>query len=142
MNETAFVPATPRPTGFLWFFRNGDSWQAPTINNGVPYLPGISNQALRNFLWFVRNPIGNFMGFVLGVEGYDYTVTGSAPVLLTTLYDAVPPQFGFKWSIIKCGWARLPFVSYSGKRVLWYAGWRPASGGLGIKFNIHIMRII
>jgi hypothetical protein len=138
MIETVQVKATPRPTGFLWFFRNGDSWSAPATNNGAPYLPGIKAQWLRNFLWFCRNPIGNFMGFVLGVEGYDYTVTGPVPVLLTTLYDATPPQYGWKWSVIKCGWARLPFVSYSGRLVLFYAGWRPASGGLGVKLNLHL----
>ena len=77
------------------------------------------------------------MGFVVGVEGHDYTVTGPAPVLLTTLYDANPRQYGWKWSVIKCGWLRLPFVSYSGTKCLWYLGWRPASGGLGFKFNIH-----
>lgn len=134
MIEKIAVPATPKPTGFLWFFRNGDSWHAPDINNGAPYLPGITPQIMRDFLWFCRNPIGNFMGFVVGFEGSGYTVSGPAPVMLTTLYDAVPPQYGFKWSIIN-GWA--PFVSYSGKTFLWYLGWRPASGGLGFKFNIH-----
>jgi hypothetical protein len=135
MIETVDVPATPYPTGFLWFFRNGDSWHAPAINNGAPYLLGIGNQALRDFLWFCRNPIGNFMGFVVGFEGRGYTVSGPAPVMLTTLYDATPPAYGWKWSVIN-GWA--PFVSYSGRRVLWYLGWRPASGGLGFKFNIHL----
>jgi hypothetical protein len=132
--ETVHVPATPYPTGFLWFFRNGDSWSAPTINNGAPYLPNITNKALRNFLWFCRNPLGNFMGFVIGFEGHDYTVSGPAPVMLTTPYDAVPPAYGWKWCVIN-GWA--PFVAYSGKRILFYLGWRPASGGFGFKFNIH-----
>lgn len=134
MTETVKVPASPWPTGFLWFFRNDDSWIAPTTNNGAPYLPTISNQALRNFLWFCRNPLGNFMGFVIGFEGYGFTVSGAAPVMLTTLYDAVPPQYGWKWCVIN-GWA--PFVSYSGKRVLWYLGWRPSTGGFGAKFNLH-----
>jgi len=35
----------------------------------------------------------------------------------------------------KCG-VQLPFVSYSGKRVVWYAGWQP-SGFFGLKFNLH-----
>ncbi len=135
MIETVTVEATPYPTGFLWWFRNGDSWHAPEINNGVPYLPNIHSSILRDFLWFCRNPIGNFMGFVIGFEGLGYVVKGPAPVMLTTLYDANPPQYGFKWSIIN-GWA--PFISYSGKRFLWYSGWRPASGGFGSKFNIHI----
>jgi len=133
--ETVSVAATPRPTGFLWFFRNGDSWSAPAINNGAPYLPSISNPWLRNFLWFCRNPVGNFMGFVIGFEGTPYSVTGPAPVLLTTLYDAAPPAYGWKWSVIN-GWA--PFVSYSGRWCLWYLGWRPASGGFGAKFNLHL----
>jgi hypothetical protein len=35
----------------------------------------------------------------------------------------------------KCG-VQLPFVSDSGKRVVWYAGWQP-SGLFGLKFNLH-----
>ena len=38
----------------------------------------------------------------------------------------------------KCG-VQLPFVSYSGKRVVWYAGWQP-SGFFGLKFNLHSER--
>jgi hypothetical protein len=34
---------------------------------------------------------------------------------------------------------QLPFVSYSGKRVVWYAGWQP-SGFFGLKFNLHSER--
>ncbi len=134
MIETVVVPPTPYPTGFLWWFRNGDSWHAPEINNGQPYLPGISFRPYRDVMWFCRNPIGNFMGFVMGFEGVGYVVKGTKPVLLTTWYDSVPPGYGWKWSLIN-GWA--PFVSYSGTRILWYLGWRPGSGGFGFKFNIH-----
>ena len=137
MIEHIAMKATPRPTGFLWWLRNGDSWSAPAINNGMPYLPNIKFSWLRNFLWFCRNPIGNFMGFVVGVEGHDYVAIGPAPVLLTTYYDATPPGYGWKWAVLRCGWLFLPFVSYSGPRVLFYLGWRPYSGGLGLKFNIH-----
>lgn len=133
--ETIAVPPQPYPTGFLWWFRNGDSWHAPETNNGQPYLPTIHFQPFRDFLWFCRNPIGNFMGFVIGFGGTGYVVTGLAPVMLTTLYDAVPPQYGFKWAVIN-HWA--PFISYSGKTFLWYLGWRPYSGGFGFKFNIHL----
>ena len=31
---------------------------------------------------------------------------------------------------------QLPFASYSGKHVVWYAGWQP-SGFFGFKFNLH-----
>jgi hypothetical protein len=136
--EEVVVPPTPYPKGTMWWFRNGDSWHAPTVNAAndgpQPYRPDIKNQFVRDFLWFCRNPIGNFMGFVIGFEGSGYTVRGPAPVLLTTLYDASPRQYGWKWSVIN-GWA--PFVSYSGKKFLWYLGWRPASGGFGFKFNVH-----
>lgn len=120
----------------MWWFRNGNSWHAPEINQAndgpQPYRPDLNNQFLRDFMWFCRNPIGNFMGFVIGFEGRGYTVRGPAPVLLTTWYDI--RQYGWKWSVIN-GWA--PFVSYSGEKYLWYLGWRPASGGFGFKFNIH-----
>ena len=29
----------------------------------------------------------------------------------------------------------LPFVSYTGKRLLWYAGWQK-TGNFGVKFNL------
>lgn len=137
--ETIYVPPTPYPTGFLWWLRTGDSWHAPernTANDGdQPYLPEVKNQFLRDFYWFWRNPLGNFMGFVIGFEGSGFSVKGpKGDVMLTTLYDANPRRYGWNWAIIN-GWA--PYVSYSGKRVLWYLGWRPYSGGFGAKFNIH-----
>jgi hypothetical protein len=137
MIETVYQKASPRPTGFMWPFRNGDNWSAPDYNNGAPYLPNVKAKWLRNFYWYCRNPLGNFMGFVIGVEGRDYSATGPAPVMLTTWYDATPPAYGFKWAVIRSGWLVLPFASYSGKKFLWYWGWRPYSGGHGFKFVIH-----
>lgn len=139
MIETVTIPPTPYPTGFLWWFRNGDSWHAPVINNGQPYLPGVDNTFVRDFFWFCRNPIGNFMGFVIGFEGMGYTVRGPAPVTLTTGRDGNPQILGWRWCIIN-GWA--PYVSYWGPvwwlpkaySVEFYYGWRPASGGFGLKF--------
>jgi hypothetical protein len=136
MIEHKFHPAQPWPVGWFWWLRNGDSWSAPDINNGAPYLPG-RPQWWRQVCWIFRNPIGNFVGFIVGVGGYDYTAIGPVPVDLTTWYDAVPPQYGWKWSVLQCGWLYLPFISYSGKRVLWYFGWRAYSGGLGFKLNFH-----
>jgi hypothetical protein len=130
------VKSSPKPTGSFWWFRNGDNWHAPEYNNGEIYLPNVRQKWLRDFYWFCRNPIGNFMGFVIGVEGYDYKVYGPYG-LLTTRYDETPHGYGWCWTFIHVGWFWLPFVSYSGKRFLWYIGWRPASGGFGIKFNIH-----
>ena len=78
----------------------------------------------------------NFMGFVIGVEDRNYTVYGSAPVLKVTGRDCDPQQLGWRWSIIKVGWMRLPFISYWGGKVEFYWGWRPHSGGFGGKFVI------
>ncbi len=131
--ETKYIPPTPYPTGFMWWFRNGDSWHAPEINNGLPYLPNVKLQWLRDFYWMCRNPLGNFMGFVVGFEGTGYSVRGPAPVLATTPRDETPERYGWKWSVIN-GWA--PFIAYNGPRVEAYLGWRPYSGGLGSKFII------
>lgn len=135
--ESVSVAAMPKPTGFLWWLRNGDSWHAPEMNNGEAYLPEVKNQWLRDFYWFWRNPLGNFMGFVVGVEGYDYVASGTAPVLATTGRDVSPQQMGWRWAVLKVGrWVRLPYVSYWNGRVEFYLGWRPASGGLGLKILV------
>ena len=129
----------------LWWLVGPDGWQVPSINNGVPYLPDVTNVWLRRFYWFIcRNPLMNFVGFVIGVEDRNYSVTGSAPVLATTGRDTSPQQFGWRWAVLKTKLGflplRLPFLSYWG--VLWFAksrkvelyvGWRPASGGFGVK---------
>lgn len=84
----------------LWWLVGPNGWTAPAINNGQPYLPDVTSPFARNFYWFCRNPLMNFVGFIMGVEDRNYTVTGPAPVLLTTLRDATPPQTGWKWSVI------------------------------------------
>lgn len=84
----------------LWWMVGPNGWTAPEINNGEMYLPDVTNQFLRNFYWFCRNPFMNAVGFVLGVEDKDYLAVGSAPVLLTTLRDATPPQSGWTWAVL------------------------------------------
>jgi hypothetical protein len=82
------------------------------------------------------------MGFVIGFEGWGYVVTGQAPVTLTTGRDGNPPIYGWRTSWIN-GWA--PYASYWGNvwwlprsyMVEFYFGWRPASGGFGLKFIPH-----
>ena len=74
--ETVFVPADPwkHPDVWYWWLMSGDNWDAPEINNGEPYLPSVKTRWIRNFLWWCRNPIGNFVGWVVGVSGYDREV--------------------------------------------------------------------
>ena len=108
------------------------SFKAPAINNYEPYLPGIKNQLLRNIMWWFRNPAGNFVGFIVGLDGVNYSVTGSAPALASTGRDC--GQEGWRWAILKTKWMIFPFVSYYKNGFIeFYLGWRPASGGLGIK---------
>lgn len=125
-----------------WWLQGPDGWEVPTVNNGTPYLPDVKSVWLRRFYWFVcRNPLMNFVGFVIGVEDRNYSVSGSAPVLKTTGRDCDPPQLGWRWAILRCGpIVRLPYCSYWGplfltkRNVEFYLGWRPHSGGIGLKF--------
>lgn len=118
----------------LWWLVGPDGWNPPTINNGAPYLPDVHNIWLRRFYWFIcRNPLMNFVGFVIGIEDRNYTAVGTAPVMRTTGRDCDPPQLGWRWAVLKTKWLRLPFVSYYNGKIEFYLGWRPASGGFGIK---------
>ena len=122
----------------LWWLVGPDGWTVPTMNNGTPYLPDVTNVWLRRFYWFIcRNPLMNFVGFVIGVEDRNYRVSGSAPVLATTGRDTSPAQIGFRWAVISTKYLRLPYVSYYNGTIEAYLGWRPASGGFGLKFVIH-----
>lgn len=118
----------------LWWLVGPDGWNVPDINNGEPYLPDVKNIWLRRFYWFIcRNPLMNFVGYVIGVEDRNYSVTGSYPVMCTTGRDCDPVQIGWRWAVISTKLLWLPFVSYFGGKFEFYLGWRPASGGFGIK---------
>lgn len=114
-----------------WWAMSGETFTAPLVNNGAPYIPEVKAQWLRNLYWFFRNPFGNFVGYVIGVGGVNYTVTGTAPALATTGRDC--GQEGWRFAVIN--WkVPLPFVSYWKAGVIeFYLGWRPASGGFGLK---------
>lgn len=134
MTDRVLIPLSTKLNP-LWWLHGPDGWSVPDINNGEPYLPGVKNVWLRRFVWFVcRNPLMNFVGYIVGVEDRNYTVTGSAPVLRTTGRDCEPKQYGWRWAVISTKWLRLPFVSYYSGGIEFYLGWRPASGGFGLKF--------
>lgn len=156
----------------LWWLVGPDGWVVPTMNNGTPYLPGVTSVWLRRFYWFIcRNPLMNFVGFVIGVEDRNYSVTGSNPVLATTGRDTSPAQLGWRFAVIRSGFSLgalavtlaaagaylflfipavavvpvallktigfLPYVSYYNGAIEFYLGWRPASGGFGLKLVFH-----
>ena len=112
----------------LWWFMNAEEPWPPGW-----YLPG-RLIVIRTICWYLRNPLQNFGHYVLGVHDRNYEVYGPCPVMTHMWEDAAPPRTGWKWSVIKLGWLRLPFISYSG-RILFYAGWQP-NGFAGLKFNI------
>lgn len=86
----------------LWWLVGPHGWTVPDINNGTPYLPDVKNIWLRRFYWFgCRNPLMNFVGYIIGVEDRNYKVTGTAPVLRTTGRDCEPPQFGWRWAVLR-----------------------------------------
>lgn len=113
----------------VWWFMNSDEplppdWYQPTWP-----------QWLRVPAWYIRNPLSNFADYVVGVCDRNYTVIGTSPLWATTYEDMpLPHPLGWKWSLIKTA-IPLPFVSYTGMKVVFYAGWQP-SGNLGFKFNI------
>lgn len=112
----------------IWWFGNVEGLD----QNYMPAWP----MWRRRLWWFFRNFMFNFFRFVVGVEDRDLMVTGPAPVFTPVWLETAPPRRGFKWSIIRTGWLVLPFVSYTGTRVLWYVGWLPSGGRLGTKLNL------
>lgn len=161
----------------LWWLVGPDGWDVPEINNGEPYLPDVKSMWLRRFYWFFcRNPLMNFVGYVVGIEDRNAKVYGSRDVMATTLRDASPRRTGFNWAVsipdrisgaalfiyaaiwvigsafpfsywpVVCFAALfaglkvagpLPYIGWYGQiGSMWveaYLGWRPASGGFGIK---------
>lgn len=115
----------------IWWFMNDDN---QTVDQADWYHPEWPRWR-RWLVWNVfRNPMQNFRAFVIGVQDRNYTVTGRAPVLTVQRNDLEPPETGFQWCVC---WMRLPrpFVSYSGKHVVWYLGTQP-NGFFGMKFNL------
>lgn len=119
------IPWTKKINPWWWLWNDldpvPDQW----------YMPGV-HPDIRQFFWWWRNPFANFVGFVIGVNDRNYSITGTAPVEHATKWDTL--EHGWHWSLIRIGLLRLPFVSYSGEWVLWYVGWR-YSGGFGVKIN-------
>jgi len=115
----------------IWWFLNDDEEQT------APWYQPQWPQWRRDFCWnFLRNPLQNFRCYVVGVQDRNYSVWGRSPVMTVQRNDLQPLERGFQWCVLAVGPLRLPFVSYCGRRVVWYLGWQP-SGFFGCKFNLH-----
>jgi hypothetical protein len=62
-------------------------------------------------------------------------ITSNPDPLVVQRNDVNEAGFQVTKLILESG-LQLPFASYSGKHVVWYAGWQP-SGFFGFKFNLH-----
>jgi len=111
----------------VWWFGNDGEPNPPAW-----YKPG-SSERVRRLFWYLRNPLMNFQDYVIGVADRNYSVYGKAPVDCIDRIDL--GQTGWQWSVIAIGLLRLPFVSYTGKRVLWHVGWY-YNGRFQVKFNL------
>ena len=131
----------PKAMSVAWYMKLNPIWWFGNVEGLDPAYEPTWPTWKRKLFWFFRNFMFNFFRFVVGVEDQDILVTGQAPVFMPVWHDASPSQTGWKWSVIRAyalGFIpiRLPFVSYSGTRVLWYLGWVPSGGRLGAKFNL------
>lgn len=124
----------------LWWFKNDDDPSPPAWYHGAdPSVPLYQGPAWsdfrRKFYWFVlRNPLHNFMFYVLGLQDKNYKVWGKAPVALTDLSGA--GLTGQTWCFILPGgdvWVPRFYYSLVTKLVSFHFGWNFA-GALAIRF--------
>ena len=87
----------------------------------VWFMPG-ATPCTRAIRWWIRNPMHNLMFYWLGVAGKPFTRTSPDNLL--------PPGGGWMFAVTRYRWLRLPFLSYAGRYIEFYAGWRN-SGALG-----------
>lgn len=125
MNGVFHHPAQPPPGGTqkwnpVWWLGNADDPVPPEW-----YRPG---QKMRDPLWQLRNPLHNFTFYVIGVHDRDFVRHGRAPG------KVFHPEGGWNWAVIRRGCFCLPFVSYEGRHVRWYALWRE-KGNFGLKLH-------
>ena len=75
---------------------------------------------VRQLLWWGRNPLHNFMFHWIGVKGR-----------VVKRVDSIwNPEGGWRTSQVVAT-VSLPLISYRGKYIEWYMGWRP-NGGFGV----------
>ncbi|MGQ9608565.1 MAG: hypothetical protein ACUVWN_04655 [bacterium] len=72
----------------------------------------------RRICWFIRNPLHNFTFYWIGMAG---CLKYRRP---DTVFNP-----NYKWNIV------LPFLSYNGKKIRFYIGWRER-GNFGIAIRI------
>lgn len=105
----------------LWWFGNYNDPVDRVNQDGSPahgtFYPDKPHW-FRAMMWGLRNPLHNFMFFVIGLSDRKHLINDGQ----------IWPAKGQKWNI------RLPFISYRGKKWEWYIGWRNGST-FGVNFT-------
>lgn len=119
--------ARPPPGGTqkwnpVWWLGNADDPVPPEW-----YRPG---RPMRRVLWQLRNPLHNFTFYVVGIHDREFVRRGKEPGAVFRR------EGGWNWAVIEKGRLRLPFVSYEGRHLRWYALWRE-KGNFGLKLHMH-----
>lgn len=106
----------------VWWLKNRDDPRPPDW-----YKP---NDKHRNLKWGFRNPMHNFMFYVIGVADKKFARSGRFPEKTSD------PRGGWDFEGARYKFIWLPFVSYHRPKFDFYFGWRDR-GNFGIKFNIN-----
>lgn len=118
----------------LWWFGNDTEQKVSEAPWYHPEWP----EWKRKLFWNFRNPLQNFRAFVIGVKYRDFetvVVKGNPNPNVIQRNDV--GELGYQVAYLKLeSGVRLPFISYSGKKLVWYAGWQPGTGFFGLKLNI------
>lgn len=131
------VPFALKCSPKFWFENNFQQ----TLDEAPWYEPD-KPQAERERDWNLRNPAQNLRAVVLGCLDKNYKFKGKYPADTIQRNDLKNPdgseQTGFQWTLSYGGdlWVPRWFISYSGKRVVWYYGTN-YTGFYGAKFNLH-----
>lgn len=124
------TPAGVSKFGIFWEIWGNDedpsppNWYMPALTLDSPGWVKEPEPWRRIFMWYLRNPHHNLQWHVIGVVGRQFTRTGDYP---TQIWN---PNGGWNFAVIHYRRVFLPFVSYRGKSVEFYLGWRE-SGAFG-----------
>lgn len=106
----------------VWWLKNRDDPRPPDW-----YKPKDKH---RNLKWSFRNPMHNFMFYVIGVADKKFARSGRFPDRVSD------PRGGWDFEATRYKFIWLPFVSYHRTKFDFYLGWRDR-GNFGVKFNVN-----
>ena len=121
-NKPRHRPTAAQKMNPVFWFGNLDDPQPPEWY--------ARDDAARGRKWHRRNGLHNFTFYVIGIADREFEQTGRFP---GTVFH---PHGGWNWTVCRYRWLRLPFISYKGRHVVFYVGWRER-GNFGVKLNFR-----